>query len=276
MKNVIAIVLFSTFSITGGAQYYYSDILGTKQTNQLYKLIKSYQYKKINAVSFEGSQPSKDFLLQQEILDDGARIVTRSASIGNSESYFTGYYQTNKISRTVDSGNNAINTVAYEYDRSGRIASINSNSKDFDGTDLSSESHTWTYDEQGLPVRMLKIKNQTDTTLVTFAYDEQGNVAEEKWTKNNRVLETYYYYYNSRKQLTDIVRFNRKAKTMLPDYVFEYDNPGRIVQMIQTQSGNANYLIWRYAYNENGMKEKELVYNKQKELLGSIVYSYQQ
>jgi hypothetical protein len=45
--------------------------------------------------------------------------------------------------------------------------------------------------------------------------------------------------------------------------------------MTQTQSGSANYLIWRYSYNENGMKEKEVVFNKQKELLGRIEYRYQ-
>ncbi|MEJ7680802.1 MAG: hypothetical protein WKG06_23710 [Segetibacter sp.] len=62
---------------------------------------------------------------------------------------------------------------------------------------------------------------------------------------------------------------------MLPDYIFEYDPKGRITQMTQTQSGSANYLIWKYTYNENGMKEKEIVFNKQKEMLGRIEYKYE-
>jgi hypothetical protein len=45
--------------------------------------------------------------------------------------------------------------------------------------------------------------------------------------------------------------------------------------MTQTQRGRANYLIWKYNYNENGMKNKEVVYNKQKEFLGKIEYTYQ-
>jgi hypothetical protein len=44
--------------------------------------------------------------------------------------------------------------------------------------------------------------------------------------------------------------------------------------MTQTQRGRANYLIWKYNYNENGMKNKEVVYNKQKEFLGKIEYTY--
>ena len=122
---------------------------------------------------------------------------------------------------------------------------------------------------------MLKIKNGTDTTVITFKYDDAGNVGEETWMKNNRVIETYYYYYNAKKQLTDVVRFSRKAKAMLPDYMFEYDTKGHITQMTQTQKGSANYLVWKYQYNEDGMKEKEVVYNKQKEMLGRIEYKYQ-
>jgi hypothetical protein len=57
--------------------------------------------------------------------------------------------------------------------------------------------------------------------------------------------------------------------------MFEYDNMGRVSQMTQTQSGSANYLVWKYSYNENGMKQKEVVYNKKRELLGRIEYSYQ-
>lgn len=274
MKNLVLAALIVLAFIKADAQYYYSDIIGTKQTNQQYRLLRAFQYKRVNAVSYEGGQPSKDFLLEQVITDDGRKIITHSASIGNMESYFISNYQNNKVNKTVDSGNNAINTVMYEYDNTGKVTSTSAASKDFDGTFTNEERHIWSYNAKGLPEKMMKIKNKTDTTLVTFVYDDD-NVAEEKWTKNNRIIETYYYYYNPKKQLTDIVRFNRKAKAMLPDYMFEYDTKGRITQMTQTQSGSANYLIWRYTYNENGMKEKEIVFNKQKEMLGRIEYKYE-
>lgn len=275
MKNFLLFIWPIVFSLQANAQYYYSDIVGVKQTNQQYKLLRTFQYKRVNAVSFEGGQPSKDFVLEQTIANDGSKITTRSSTIGTAETYFIGYYRNNKIISTSDSGNSAINTVVYEYDNTGKVSSVASSSRDFDGTDLNAEMHTWTYNEKGLPEKMLKVKNQLDTTFVTFTYDEEDNVAEEKWLKNNRVIETYYYYYSAKKQLTDIVRFNRKAKTMLPDYIFEYDNAGHISQMTQTQSGTANYLTWKYTYNENGMKQKEIVFNKQKELLGRIEYKYE-
>jgi hypothetical protein len=275
MKNVLLVASLFFLSACVKGQYYYLDIVGTKQTNQTYKLLRAFQYKRINATSFEGNAPSKDFVLEQTITPDGRQIITRSASIGSRESFFISHYQNNRVVRTVDSSQNAINTVTYEYDNSGKLLLTNNTSEDFDGTFKSSESHTWSYNDKGLPERMLKIKNKTDTTLVTFTIDEQDNVAEEKWLKNNRTIETYYYYYNPKKQLTDVVRFNRKAKAMLPDFMFEYDAKGHIVQMTQTQKGSANYLVWKYLYNEDGMKQKEVVYNKQKEMLGRIEYNYQ-
>lgn len=275
MRNIISAALIILIFTKADGQYYYSDITGTKQSNQLYKLMRSFQYKRVNATSYDQDGLSKDFLLEQVFSDDGRKITTHSASVGNMESYFTSYYQNNKVSKTVDSGNNAITTVLYEYDNSGKIISTTAASKDFDGTVTSKERHIWSYNDKGAPVKMLKIKNQSDTTLIAFTIDEAENVTEEKWIKNNKTIETYYYYYNPKKQLTDIVRFSRKAKAMLPDYIFEYDSRGHIAQMTQTQSGTANYLVWKYVYNENNLKEKEIVFNKQKEMLGRIEYKYQ-
>lgn len=275
MKNIILATLVILLYSKASGQYYYADIVGTKQTNQQYKLLRTFQYKRVNATSFEGNLPSKDFLLEQIVSSDGRQITTHSASVGNMESYFTSYYQNNKVNKTVDSGNNAINTVLYEYDNSGKLMSTSATSKDFDATVTSKEQHVWRYNDKGSPVEMLKIKNQSDTTLIKLTVDEAETITEEKWIKNNKTIETYYYYYNPKKQLTDIVRFSRKAKTMLPDYIFEYDNKGHITQMTQTQSGTANYLVWKYLYNENSLKEKEVVFNKQKEMLGRIEYKYQ-
>jgi hypothetical protein len=276
MKKILffAVMVYVTMDVQ--SQYYYLDIIGTNQTNQQYKLIRAHQLKRINAISYESnSQPSKDFLLEQSVVNDGRQIITHSASVGSGQSFFISHYENNRLAKTVDSSNNAINTVIYNYDNAGRVLSINSLSKDFDGTFINAENHIWSYNENGLPVSMLKIKNEKDTTFVSFIMDEQGNLAEERWKKNNRIIETYYYYYNPKKQLTDVVRFSRKAKAMIPDYMLDYDNAGRISEMRQTQATSANYLIWRYTYNDKGMKEKEIVFNKQKEFLGKIEYSYQ-
>lgn len=274
MKYTFSVFLVLCFCFVSKAQFYYFDIIGTKQTNQLYKQLKSSGYSKITGISYNGSEPSKDFVLEQTISKNGS-ITTKSASVGSSESYFIGYYQDNKIIRSVDSGKNATNIIVYTYDNTGKVITVNSTSTDFDGTYTNTESHLWSYNEKGQPERMFKIKNNLDTTLVTFTYDEDDNVAEEKWSKNNRAVETYYYYYSPSKQLTDIVRYSRKAKAMLPDYIFEYDSKNQLSQMTQVQAGSANYLIWRYAYNDMGLKVREVAYNKEKELMGRIEYSYQ-
>lgn len=276
MKKLFTIAFFLLSVLPGICQYYYSDIIGTQQTNQLYKLLVNRQLKKITAVSYEGNnQPTPDFLLNQLIDNNKQQVITHSKSSTNGESYFISTYLHNKLNRTVDSSNSAINTVQYQYDKDGKIKTISSVNKDFDGTLISTEVHNWFYNATGQPEKMLRIKNNADTTYVTFIHDEEGNVAEETWTKQNRKIETYYYYYNSKKQLSDIVRYSKKARRMLPDFILEYDDKGRIAQMTQTQSGQANYLIWRYAYNTKGLKEKEMVYNKQKEFLGKIEYSYE-
>ena len=256
------------------AQFYYMDVLTTKQTNQLYKQLRNFDTRKISATSYEGDEMSEDFFLEQVISNDGKQITTRSASINNEVSFFFSNYVANRISHTVDSSKHATNTVDYIYDNGGRILQINSNSKDFDGTYMLTENHSWTYNDTGLPLTMLKVKNGTDTTFVAFDHDADGNVSEEKWQKKNQTIETYYYYYNAKKQLSDIVRYRAKAQKLLPDFMFEYDSEGHISQMTQTQGGIANYIVWRYTYNADGLKEKELVYSKKGELLGRIQYKY--
>ncbi len=268
--TVLLIVLFSGVN----AQYYYQDILSTRQTNQQYKLLRNFAIKKITATSYDGDELLKDFMLEQTISDDGKQIMTRSASINNEESYFISTFNLNRVAHTVDSSKNAINTVDYTYDNAGKIMEINSGSKDFDGTYNSTENHLWNYNDKGQPGQMMKIKNTTDSTTVTFSYDENENVSEERWQKNSRLIETYYYYYNAKKQLTDIVRFSAKAQKLLPDFMFEYDNTGHLGQMIQRQDGIANYLIWKYAYNTDGLKIKETAYNKKREEMGRIEYKY--
>ncbi len=276
MKKILLLAIIFSLASHVQSQYYYLDIIGTRQTNQQYKLIRSHQLKHVNAISYESNnQPSKDFVLEQTVVKEGKEIITRSASVGSAQSFFISYYENDRLAKTVDSSNNALNTVVYNYDNAGRVASINSLSKDFDGTFINAENHIWTYNEKGIPVSMLKVKNDKDTTYVSFMIDDQDNIAEERWRRNNRLTETYYYYYNPKKQLTDVVRFSRKAKAMIPDYTLDYDNNGRISEMRQTQATSANYLIWRYVYNDKGMKDKEYVFNKQKELLGKIEYSYQ-
>jgi hypothetical protein len=46
--------------------------------------------------------------------------------------------------------------------------------------------------------------------------------------------------------------------------------------MTQVAMSTANYLIWQYTYNDKGLKLKEIGFDKQKNLIGRIEYTYEQ
>jgi hypothetical protein len=121
---------------------------------------------------------------------------------------------------------------------------------------------------------MLRIKNRRDTSYVNFKLDENGNVIEEQETRKGVKSDPVYYYYDANNRLTDIVRFNKKANRLLPEYMFEYSPSGQLVQKITVPANSDNYLIWRFQYSNQGLKTKEIIYNKLKKLTGKIEYQY--
>jgi hypothetical protein len=122
---------------------------------------------------------------------------------------------------------------------------------------------------------MLRIVDNNDTTEVRFTLDEKGNVIDERPFKNKVEGEMTYYYYDEKNRLTDVVRYHKKLKKLMPDYLFEYDDNDRVIQKITTVSNlSLGYLIWRYAFDERGLKTKEALFNKEKIMTGKIEYSY--
>ena len=138
---------------------------------------------------------------------------------------------------------------------------------DFDNS--ITEEHIYTY-ENNKPVKMARVKNGRDTTDILFSLDDNGNVAIEKDTKNGT---KFYYYYDAKNRLTDIVQENEYSKNLKPDYVFEYNNAGLITQMTAVEEGSKNYFVWKYSY-ENGMRIKERCFTDERRLMGSIEYEY--
>jgi hypothetical protein len=61
---------------------------------------------------------------------------------------------------------------------------------------------------------------------------------------------------------------------LLPEYMFEYSPANQVIQKITVPANSNNYLIWRFQYNNQGLKTKEAIYNKQKQLTGKIEYQY--
>ena len=275
MNNMkLLFTAFAAILLAGHArgQYYYTDIVVLKETNRQYQAIKTARINTIIAKSFEGDgQPTQDFLLQQDI--SANQITTSSNSVATGSSVSVNYYTGNRLMKTVDADSNTNSTVTYVYDAAGNIQSITTAINDTLMGSSSTEVHLWYYNGSD-PTRMLRIKDKTDTTVIDFVKDEQGNIAEEHLRKKGRSMENYFYYYNAAHQLTDIVRFNLRARKMLPDFLFEYDDKGLVIQLTQVQQNTGSYIVWHYTYNANALKQKEAAYDKQKRLIGSVEYSF--
>jgi antitoxin component YwqK of YwqJK toxin-antitoxin module len=184
----------------------------------------------------------------------------------------TFYNATGQLIKTTDSAQEASGVTEYFYDEKKRLTRIKSHSSSDNIS--TTEEHQWTYNENGQPKSMLRIRSGSDSTLVEFSYDEKGNVAEEKTVKSRLPLATVYYYYDANNRLTDIVRYNARAKRLLPDYMFEYNEAGQLTRMVSVPEGSNNYLTFYYQYNPNGLKRMDLCYDKQQQLVGKVEYAY--
>jgi YD repeat-containing protein len=258
------------------AQYYYKDLITTRQNERRWLLYKDNGVKSVKLSSFErDGSLTEGFSGDQEVSGDRLMTHTHTKASGNAESWITATYTpqglTQKISDTSDTYRS---TTEYQYDADGHLQSILNTSIETDNNLRDVEQHIWSYDAAGKPSSMLKIKNGNDTTFVRFVLDEKGNVAEERAMRNKTDLPVIYYYYDADGRLTDIVRYSLKAKRLLPDNIFEYGDDGRTSSMLVVPDGSNDYLKWLYDYNEKGLKIKESCISRQKELLGKIEYQY--
>ncbi len=257
-------------------QYYYNDIVANNQSNQQFKLIKQAKIKQLKAVSYDpNGEATQGFTIEQEVSADYRKTITTTTLPDNTHSVLTINYENNKVKKSVDENHKVETTNNFVYNEKGLLVNITSNTSDTAVKINSNEVHIWTYNANNQPSLLLKIKNKTDTTFIDFVYDEKGNVGEEHWKRKNKKFETYYYYYNDKNQLTDIVRFNSRAKQLLPDFLYEYDDKSRVVKMTQITSGGSNYFAWNYTYNDKNLKQTEICYDKQKRLVGKIEYTYE-
>lgn len=272
MKALAAIFFILFFVIRSSGQYYYNDIITTLQTNKQFALLKENNIKKIAATSREADGGiTQHFLLQQAFDASGTKIITNAEYPSTGSSISTATYANGRIMKTVDSVDRIRSTVSYTYD-DDKLRSINMLTEDDSANSVAREEHQWFYKE-GLPVKMLLIKDGSDTTTVVFIKEEKGNIGEEQWYKKGVKVQDYFYYYDDQHRLTDIVRFNTRARRLLPDFLFEYNDNSQISSFTQV-SGTGNYMIWRYIYNNNGLKQKEVLFNKEKQLVGTIEFAY--
>lgn len=274
-KSFLVLLVIMGCAQIAYSQYYYNDIVALQQSGRQYKALKANGIRKVTATSYErDNQPTEGFTLQQ-ILSEDARTITITSGYATATNTITvNTYQNNRLVKTKDSTDRVVTTITYKYDSNNKLGSLTTQTDDAFMNSHSTEVHAWTYNGD-LPTQMLKIKDNSDTTFITFVYDDNNNVGQETLKRKGVVTENYYYYYDAAKNLTDVVRFNARANKMLPDFLFDYDAQGRLVQLTQVPAGRSNYTTWKYTYNDKGLKEKELLYSKQQQLIGRVEYTYQ-
>jgi hypothetical protein len=276
MKIPLLILSLALFQLAN-SQYYYNDIVGAKAFGDRMKDYVTNKVKTINAVGFdkEGAKTS-DFNEYQEVnaQNNTLRITTRNGQTITRQTYqFDPQFH---LSSLIDSSGPIKSITAYQYNNSGNIISIKTSTLDADSSEFSEgEEHQWIYNSNGKPEKMWRIINGKDSTEFRFTIDEKGNAADEQQYRRGTGINPVYYYYTDNNQISDIVRYNTRAKRLLPDFMFEYDENGRMIQKITTLSTiKPDYLIWRYGYNEKGLKTKEALFTKDKTLTGRIEYQY--
>ena len=274
MKTLFTALTLFVFSALQ-AQYYYKDIIGTRESADL---ITSYRNNKVRTVALApytvNNTPIENLSIKQEFLpaQQALRTVTKSEYSGIS--FLTSFIDAaGRVVKTLDSTDGIVNTTLYNYNNNGNLVGVLFTAGDT-LTAVKSDDHLWQYDAQNRVRQMIRIKNKRDTAIVSFKLDEHGNVVEEQEKRRALSDEPYYYYYDASNRLTDIVRFNKKASRLLPEQMFEYSASNQVIQRISVPQNSDDYLIWRFAYDNRGLKTKEVIFNKQREQTGKIEYVY--
>lgn len=275
MKNLF-LLSFLFFSFHLNAQYYYKDLVSVRETN---RTMKTYLDNKVVSVTAAGYDPqgvkTNDFSEVKEVLQNGAILKTITRNDSEITVVVSKFDSQERLLTEIDSSSGLKSEINYTYDASGKVSSVSNVTKDTSDQINSTETHEWFYNANGVPEKMLQIINKTDSTEFKFHSDEKGNVIDEQSFRKGVAGEMIYYYYDNNNRMTDIVRYNERLKKLLPDYMFEYDDSNHVLQKLTTLSNlHLGYLIWRYAYNENGLKTKEALYDRNKEMTGKIEYTY--
>lgn len=275
MLQKILYLLF-LFPIAAHSQFYYKDLVSLQQTTELQQQYKAQKIRKVilNSFSPQG-EPTPDFVCFQEVSPTFNIIKTYTQSAASMQSVLVSQFNPKmQLIRSSDSSNSSLSVTTYTYNEKGQLTELTVTTQSYAYKQSETEKHNWMYDVEGRIQQMFRIRNN-DTVRVQFKCDENNQPIEEEWFNRNGASTALYYYYYDNKRLTDIVKFNDRAKKLLPESVFEYNPSGQLQQMLTVQPGSSNYLVWRYSYNQQGLKEKETCYDKQKRLLGYVTYRYQ-
>ena len=274
MKRIPTIIIF--FMAAGlevNAQYYNNDIVLNKRLLPEMASFKEQKIREIRITSLEkDGVESEGFKCYKKFSRDYTKAELFTETMDSYATWFISYFDKNGLlESTIDSSEAASTDTEYSYDAQGRLYRIYSATHfpDDDAHDVT-EDHIYEYGNEGIPVKMLVIKNKVDTMPILFMHDESGNVGIEK---NARTSEDYYYYYDAKKRVTEIAHSYNARNKLSTDFIFEYNYQGQVTRMQAAEKEGAYYFTWKYTY-ENGLRSTERCYSKEGSIQGSVEYAY--
>ncbi len=260
------------------AQYYFNDIVSLKRNEEYYEKLMALQIRQVSVKAYEtDNTEASDFYLKQEVNPAKKTLTTSSKSSFSDASILeTTFDEQGRIQQVFDSSQGGSSYINYRYNASNQLVEMKSRAlEQAQQQNVVNERREYSYNEKGMPVKMLRINGGKDTMYVEFIAAQNQQPGEEQWWKNGMKIETWFYYYDEANRLTDIVRYNQVVKQMLPDYLFGYDEEGKLTSKVAVQPVTGSFRIWQYQYDEKGLKTKETVMNKQRQPEGKMLYTYQ-
>jgi len=269
--------LFFLGSLSANAQYYYKDIWSNDQLVKEFNILKRDRLKTIKLKSFDDDgEPSDGFFCEREINKSYTQSQMVSKSNITGQSLMVSDYNTaGQPVKTTDDTPTITNTTEFAYNDKGKVTLVRAMTKAEDDSLPITETHEYFYDQDGRPEKMLRKQNNVLMTTIHFVSDANGNTIEEDVVETSTSDRNYYYYYDEKNRLTDVVHYDGRAKRLLPSFMYAYQDLDAPEQMISTEDGGGNYLIWKYDYNDRGLRASEKCFSKDSRLLGSIQYEYQ-
>jgi len=271
IQIIIALSLLTGWSAS--AQYYYNDIVLNKRLLTEMAVFKAQKIREMKTTSLEkDGTESQGFVCNKKFNRDYTKVQLFTETMDSYATWFISRFNDKGLlESTVDSSEASSTNTTYSYDAQGRLYRIYSSTSftDDDAHDVT-EDHVYEYGAGDMPTKLLVIKNGVDTMPILFKADEAGNIGIEK---NAKTGEDFFYYYDSKKRITEIAHSYITTKKLTTDFLFEYNYEGQVTRMQASENDGNYYFTWRYTY-ENGLRTTERCYSKEGSIQGSVEYAY--
>ncbi|RYZ62639.1 MAG: hypothetical protein EOO14_01705, partial [Chitinophagaceae bacterium] len=158
MKTLLSVaVIFLSFPVA--AQYYYKDIVSTKESNALVATYRNSNVQKVNMKSFTvNNTPLDDLSVQQVFSPETRSLLTITKTPYQPASYLVSFFdEEGRMIKATDSAAGNLSTMSYRYNTQGQLQSIFTQFGDPLAA-LKTDEHIWQYDTQSNISKMLRIK----------------------------------------------------------------------------------------------------------------------